>query len=223
MHHMTTGLPGVEVGAETTLVVSNLQRSFFWKGYGLKVHIPQGCLPEGVDKCTIKIQASLSGQYEFPENSFLVSGVFWFKCEPQCTFSVPISVEIQHCAKAENTPKLSFVKAYCSQKSLPYSFRAVGGGRFSSSSSFGILELDSFSGAAITQEGSEERDYVARLFYLSQSISNHDVHMVVTWNTEAHLAVSLNYDRFLLKFKHQLIITGREGRLFQREACTSRS
>ena len=184
------GLAGVEVCAETTLVVTNNPQSSIWKGYGLKIHIPQGCLPEDVDKCTIKIQASLSGLYEFPDNSFLVSAVFWLRCEPQCKFSVPISMEIQHCARAENVSKLSFVKALCSQKSLPYTFRAVAGGRFSSSCSYGILELDSFSGVAVTQEGSKSRVYISRLFYLSQTLSAHDIHFVVTWNTEAHFAVS---------------------------------
>ena len=184
------GLAGVEVCAETTLVVTNNPQSSIWKGYGLKIHIPQGCLPEGVDKCTIKIQASLSGLYEFPGNSFLVSAVFWLRCEPQCKFSVPISMEIQHCARAENVSKLSFVKAYCSQKNLPYTFRAVAGGCFSSRCSYGILELDSFSGVAVTQEGTEEREYMARLFYLNQTISSHDIHLVVTWNSEVHITVS---------------------------------
>ena len=184
------GLAGVEVCAETTLVVTNNPQSFIWKGYGLKIHIPQGCLPEDVDKCTIKIQASLSGLYEFPDNSFLVSAVFWLRCEPQCKFSVPISMEIQHCARAENVSKLSFVKAHCSQKSLPYTFRAVASGHFSSSYSYGILELDCFSGVAVTQEGSKSRVYISRLFYLSQTLSAHDIHFVVTWNTEAHFTVS---------------------------------
>ena len=184
------GLAGVEVCAETTLVVTNNPQSSIWKGYGLKIHIPQGCLPKDVDKCTIKIQASLSGLYEFPDNSFLVSAVFWLRCEPRCKFSVQISMEIQHCARAENVTKLSFVKAYCSQKSLPYTFRAVAGGRFGSSCSYGILELDSFSGVAITQEGTEEREYMARLFYLNHKISTNEIHFVVTWNEETHITVS---------------------------------
>ena len=186
------GLPGVEACAETTLVVTHSPQSFTWKGYGLKILIPQGCLPKHVDKCTIRIQASLTGLYEFPDNSFLVSAVFWLRCEPQCKFSVPISMEIQHCARAGNVSKLSFVKAYCTQKNLPYTFRAVAGGHFSSSCSYGILELDSFSGVAVTQEGTEEREYMARLFYLNQALATNEIHihLVITWNSEAHITVS---------------------------------
>ena len=185
------GLCGVEVCGETTVVVTNGPQSFSWEGYGLKLHIPQGCLPAGVEQCTINIKVSLAGQYEFPENTHPVSAVFWLRCEPRCKFVVPVSVEIQHCARPENISKLSFVKAVCSQESLPYTFRRQRGGRFTSSSSYGVLELESFSGAGVTQEGSEDREYIARLFYLSQALRHYNIHLVVTWNIEAYLAVKL--------------------------------
>ena len=182
---------GVEVCGKTTLVVSNNPQSFIWEGFGLKLHIPKGCLPVGMEQCIITIQASLAGQYEFPKSCHLVSTIFWLCCEPRCRFTVPISMEIQHCARPENISKLSFVKALCSQESLPYTFRQQRGGRFTGSSSYGVLELASFSGAAVTQEGSEDREYIASLFYLSQTIYNYVIHLVVTWNTEAYLTVSL--------------------------------
>ena len=173
------------------MVVTNGPQSFSWEGYGLKLHIPQGCLPAGVEQCTINIKVSLAGQYEFPENTHPVSAVFWLRCEPRCKFVVPVSVEIQHCARPENISKLSFVKAVCSQESLPYTFRRQRSGRFTSSSSYGVLELESFSGAGVTQEGSEDREYIARLFYQCQTIRNYEIHLVVTWNIDAYLTVSL--------------------------------
>ena len=192
--HMSTsvGLRGVEVSADTTIVISNNPLDFEWKGFGLKLHIPKGCLPAGMEQCTIKIKASLAGQYEFPENCHLVSAIFWLHCEPKCRFTVPISMEIPHCARPENTSKLSFVKAFCSQKYLPYTFRQLGGGCFTSSSSYGIIEIDSFSGTGVTQNGPpEDREYIAQLFYLRQTISVYEIHLVVIWNLEAHLTVSL--------------------------------
>ena len=63
------------------VVLSCVQRQQCWapemhsslsgKNYGLKLHIPKGCLPVDVDLCKIRIQASLAGQYEFPENSHI--------------------------------------------------------------------------------------------------------------------------------------------------------
>ena len=174
----------------TTVLVTNDPQTLFLKAYGLKLHIPEGSLPANVKQCTIKIQISLAGQYEFPENNHLVSAVYWLRCEPSSTFAKPISLEIQHCARQENISKLSFVRAFCSQGSLPYTFNQLSGGSFTSKSSYGVIELKSFSGVAAVQEGSQEREYIAKLFYLNPTISNYEIHLVVTWNIEAHLSVS---------------------------------
>ena len=172
-------------------MVTNDQQSFYWEGYGLRLNIPKGSLPEGVEQCTVKILASLAGQYEYPEESHLVSSVFWLQCDPMVKFTKLLSLEIQHCAKAEAVSKLSFVRAVCNQEKLPYTFKHLNPVYSSTySSSYGLIKLQHFSGLAITQEGSQDREYIARLFYLNPSISNCDIHLVVTWNIEAHLTVS---------------------------------
>ena len=184
----TLGLHGVDICGETTIVATNSPRSFVWKEFGLKLYIEQGSLPAGMKECMINIKASLAGQYEFPENLHLVSAIFWLRCEPTCKFSLPVYLEIQHCANPRNISKLCFVKSLCSQKTLPYTFKQLPGGNYSEG--YGIIQMNSFSGIAITQQGSEEREYVARLFYQSQNICTYDIYLVVTWNIEAHLTVS---------------------------------
>ena len=77
----------------------------------------------GIDQCTIYIKASLAGEYEIPEDSSLVSAIFWLRCEPQCTFTKPITVEIQHCSTKQDLSRLKIVRAFCSQKQLPYKFK----------------------------------------------------------------------------------------------------
>ena len=42
----------------------------------------------------------------------------------------------------------------------------------------------------IIQEGSQDREYIAHLFYVNQTTSTCEIHLVVTWNVEAHLTVS---------------------------------
>ena len=189
MAYTSAGFRGVEVCGKTTVVVTNDPQSFTWEGYGLKLHIPKGCLPVGMEQCTINIKASLAGQYEFTENSHLVSAVFWLHCEPRCRFTEALTLELDHCAKLENIDllKIHFVRAVCSQKHLPYAFDKLGG---TFNNSCGAIELNSFSGVAITQEGSEEREYCAMLFYL---IARYElfIHFIVTWNTKTHLTVSL--------------------------------
>ena len=177
------------------MVVTKGSTVFNWEGMGLSISIRSGSLPEDVDQCTISIMASLSGQYEFPENSHLVSAIYWLYCEPKCRFQRQAVVSIQHCAKSENAHKLSFVRASCSQKRLPYTFHKLQGS-FVKFTSFGVSALDSFSALAITQEGTDVREYCASLFIFDRTRNNTsnnvvDIHFVVTWNIKAHLRVSI--------------------------------
>jgi hypothetical protein len=159
------------------------------------LNIPEGSLPEGVEQCTIKILASLAGQYEFPEESHLVSGVYWLRCDPKVKFVKSISLEIQHCAKAEAVSKLSFVRAVCTQEKLPYTFKRLNPVLSGSSSSYGLTTLQHFSGLAITQEGSQDREYNAQLYYQKPNIPTNlvvtwNIDLVMTWNIDLHITVS---------------------------------
>ena len=215
MSTATWNVHGVEVCGEMTAVVySSHYQQITWPGYGLRLHIHKGCLPAGMEQCTINIKASLAGQYEFPENSHLVSAIFWLRCEGVQKFTRPITVEIQHCAKLENVDNLNltFVRAVCSQKQLPYTFKQMLGGNFTSHSSYGVIELNSFSGVGVTQAESEDREYRSRLFYLNQENICHEIHFVVTWNTEAHLTVSKLYFLLFSVLNIQSVLGGR-GRI----------
>ena len=181
------GFRGVDVCAETTVLVTNSPQTFVWERYGLRLNILKGSLPVGMDEVSIKVQVSLSGQYEFPESCHLVSAVFWLRCNQKCTFNKLLSLEINHCAKSANTSKLSIVRAVCSQKNLPYQFERLGG-NFNQYSSFGEIELNSFSGVAVTQDGSVEREYCAMLYYLRIDYEL-TISFVVAWNTETHITV----------------------------------
>ena len=187
-------LPGVEVCGEMTVVVhSSRYQQITWEGFGLRLHIDEDSLPAGMEQCTLKIMASLAGQYELPEKSCLVSAVFWLRCEPMCKFTKPVTVEIQHCAKSENVGKLKFVRAVCSQKQLPYTFKELRGGDFNRHSSYGVIQVNSFSGLAVSQKGSNDRRYLANV--LSKTKGHHipvvlDIFFVVIWNTSAHRTVS---------------------------------
>ena len=187
-------LPGVEECGETSVVISSSQGQLVeWNG--LKMHIHEGSLPEGIDQCTIYIKASLAGDYEITENSSLVSAVFWLRCEPQCTFTKPITVEIQHCSTKQDLSRLKIVRAYCSQKQLPYKFKPLGG-RFNADTSYGATEVTSFSGVGVIAENPvSKRLYYNQLFYLGcdSHQHGHDIHIIFTWNTEAHINVSHSF------------------------------
>ena len=103
-------------------------QSFEWEEYGFKLHAPKGSLPEGLDQCDVKVKVSLSGQFDLPENSELVSAVYWVY-SPHL-FLEPLTMEIQHCA-AITTPtqcaQLTFICTKCTQKEMPYSFKELDG------------------------------------------------------------------------------------------------
>ena len=185
-------LPGVEVLAKILVTVTNLAQYFYWSGYGFKLNILPGSLPSGVERCILHISVSLAGHYQLPDNEMqLVSPIFWVRPDPLCRFRQQLTVEIQHCVKMTSSTKLTFVRAICSQKSLPYTFTKVeeGSGSFSMLGSYGLLQVNHFSGYGIVGKDIE-RNYVASLFHRRENSWNIDVHFVITWDDEAHFKVS---------------------------------
>ncbi len=188
-------LCGVDICGETICEITNFAQLFEWEDYGLKLHISEGTLPEGLDKCTVSIKASVAGQYQFPEDIQLVSAIFLLRCEPICKFAKAITMEMEHCAKSVNASKLSFVRAFCSQETLPYIFKKIGG-HFSEDNCSGTVKLNGFSILGVGQEGSCQREYGTTIFHLihQRSISNCclKIDIVMTWNTKTHLNVSMH-------------------------------
>ena len=178
--------------AETSVQVTNQSQTIHWAGYGLKLHIPQGALPAGLNECRLLIKVGLSGQFELPQNTSLVSVVYWLDSEPRCKFSKLLTLEIQHCVKPTHTSTLSFIHAKCSQKLLPYVFEPVEGGEFSSESSYGCVQLDHFSllGVGCNDPIAGVRLYRACLFYLSSGANLRHIHFVIIWDEEPHTTVS---------------------------------
>lgn len=180
----------------TVISVTTSEQHFTWEGYGLHLYIPEGALPPEMQPCALSIEASVEGNYMFPENCYLVSAVYWFHCVPACTFLQPIILEIQHCAKEHNLQALGFVKAIPRDGNSVMEFNKVFGcnginhGIFPSHSSCGFIEVDSFSGYGVVQEGTEDRQYRANLYYLPQSVNQCQIHFTVLWNTDAHHSVS---------------------------------
>ena len=182
-------LRGVNVIGETSCLVTNEAQTFHWKGYGLKLHIPPASLPPEVRQSSVNIKASLTGQFQFPGNTTLVSAVYWI--QTPVMFQQPVTLEIQHCAKSTTRYPLSFAVAKCSQKDLPYQFKPLEGGTFSSFSSYASIALLHFSGLGVTQEVSEQL-YCAKQYYIGSKI-NWRAHFVVTKDLEAYITVSIEF------------------------------
>ena len=107
--------------------------------------VPQGSL-EADEICDVAFKAIAHGQFQFPENTQLVSGVYAIAMTHKLLR--PATVEVEHCVDLETTDQcnyLSFVRAYCTQKDLPYKFEEIEGGDFFPKSSIGKISLTRFS------------------------------------------------------------------------------
>ena len=203
-------LRGVEVIDHTSFTYTGRAQSFEWANRGFKLHIPENALPPEVDECRFHITASLSGQFQFPEDSELVSGIYWIATPHK--FAKPATVEIQHCSlKTEHPASLTYVVAKCTQEDLPYHFKIVHGGVFVPSSQYGSINLTHFSGVGIASQSPRrpsliprpahryqaesklfnEKRYFARLYYRSNGIHSWEIYFTIMWNLDLHIRVSI--------------------------------
>ena len=182
-------LRGLDVIGETSFMVfSNRAQSFDWVEYGLKLHIPQDVLPPNMEECRLLIKVGLSGKFALPSDLTLMSAIYWLDTEPRCKFSKPITLEVQHCANHTQGSQLSFVHAKCSQKELPYSLKILEGGVFPPYTSYGSIQLNHFSFAAVAGNG--EPQYCARFYYTGNDLTTQKAHFVITKDIGTYFAVS---------------------------------
>ena len=176
---------------EVEFTVSTEGGSFQWKGYGLRLHVPKGSLPPGTAECRINIRVSLSGQFQLPEGSDLLSPVFWISAS--CKFTKPVTLEIQHCALTDDEAvlsNLSFVSARCSQRDLPYTFTTMGGGVFTTNSTYGSIQLNHFSGVGVTGRKGTPRSYCAHVYHTKKKDYEWRFYFVIIQDLDAKNTVN---------------------------------
>ena len=178
---------------------------------GFKMHIPDNALPAEVDECQVHVESSVRGQFQFPPETELISGVYWITSAHKFTKSV--TIEIQHCAKPEHLQHLTFVVAKHTQENLPYEFTTLDGGVFPRGSEYGKIERTHFCGLAIAIKknliklGLKSVGYCGQLYYQSSAIQSSaiqssaiqssaiqswDVHFVIVRNLKIYLKVSIS-------------------------------
>jgi len=179
-------LRGFEPFAETSFVITgNHSHSFEWQGYGLKLHISEEAIPADPTECRIDIKAGLSGQFSFPEESQLVSCVYWIACSQK--FLKSVTLDIEHCAAVQDSSQsssLCFVAAKCSQTDLPYQFKELKQATFSLQSSFGSVRVSQFSffGIIAYKTFWWLRRYSAIFYYKEKDINEWWLYFFVTWD-----------------------------------------
>ena len=189
-------LRGVEVYRETVLeVVGDKPQKVEWPGYGFFIEVPEGAVPPGVT-ASVGVKVILAGQFKFPENSQLISAIYWVSSSVE--FVKEVAVNIQHCAvicSEDQCSQFKFIIAKCSQKELPYKFREREG-LFSSHTQYGAIKLKQFSLLGETAPEGTDTLCTAFMFYKQRLASplTVDFHFVIVRDLEPNLQVCTIYN-----------------------------
>ena len=150
IHNILEYVRGLDVIGSTSFIYSGEAVSFTWKDYGFKLHLPENALPPDVTECSVRIRASLCGQFQFPDGAELVSGIY--SIHSSHSFTRPATVEIEHFSTTD-TPKeaeeLSFVVS--TGDLLLSQFRPLNDGIFPVHSRYGAIEVPHFCKYGVTR------------------------------------------------------------------------
>ena len=144
------------------------------------------------------IQASLSGDYQLPDDGVLVSGVYWLSLHPHVErFDRKVTISLRHCASDDDS-SISFVTAKCTQETLPYTFKPLlPGGSFADSRE-GTILVDHFSAVALSAHHNSISDYAVCSYYIPKHINITDIHITVTPDHDLQLQVSKTIINFII-------------------------
>ena len=184
-------LRGVEVYGETVLEVigDELPQRLDWPGYGFYIEVPQGALAPGVT-ASVGVKVILAGQFKLPENSQLISAIYWIYTSE--VFLEEVAVNIQHCADLKNEEQCSkckFIIAKCSQKELPYTFKEKEG-LFNPKTQYGTIKVKRFSLFGENAPLDQELRYSGYMLYKPFQNYATNFHFVVVPDNNLHLCVS---------------------------------
>lgn len=109
-----------------------------YENLGIQVHLEDQDLPLDVSEYPVSVSVAISGDFELPEKSELVSGVY--KISSSFVPQKPITIKMEHCATDNCIDNLSF--AASNDIAHPFVFKYIGGGKFTST--YGEIEVDEF-------------------------------------------------------------------------------
>ena len=123
-----------------------------WKDMGIEISVPPNAIsPHDGISCDIAVIPLLHGDFQFPDNSVAVSGIY--AIGTSCKLAKPLTIHMEHCVQLSNeedVEAMSFYKAeHGSTAPPPYEFIPCDGGTFSVGSRFGSLDCQSFTLIAI--------------------------------------------------------------------------
>ena len=151
-------LSDVQVAKELFLVQGDKPQLMNWERFGLRIGVEEDSLSS--ETVEVATTALVGGEFKFPENTVLVSAVYAVTVSKPLL--KPLRLELQHCVDLTDQPGLSkylkFAIAPVNTPSLPYQFRIIEGGEFSSYSRYGSIQRKEFSYVCIVGEETTNGD-----------------------------------------------------------------
>ena len=195
-------------------VMGDKPQKLEWSGCGFYIEVPEGALLPDVT-ASVAVKVILDGQFELPEDSQLISPVYWVSSSE--IFLKEVAVNIQHCAfivSEEQYSEFKFVVARCSQEVLPYKFREKAG-MFNINTQYATIKVKHFSFFGITGPWSTELQYMSLKFYrpipktkkvdyVFALVRNQDLHVKVLF-VPVPIVVNMHHSE-PLPFLYSLII-----------------
>ena len=92
---LDTVIQGAEIIAQMRVEITpGKQLTYHWEGHGFRVHVPVDAISSESGPVTLSIQASLSGDYQLPDDWVLVSGVYWLALHPPVMLSKSATISV---------------------------------------------------------------------------------------------------------------------------------
>lgn len=156
--------------------------SYEWKDHGIKVYIPAGAI-SGSQPRTMYIQASLKGEYHFPDDSVLVSGVYCLSVYPPVEiFDKKVTITLQHCASVDDDDDDDALSFYTAQDTPPYYFGWLPGGSFSESGE-ATIDVSHFTWFAAFGRRKSLK-YTICTYYIPKDFNLYEAHITATQKKE---------------------------------------
>ena len=127
----------ISVG-EATTVYTGKAMDIKYDEYGIAMHLEGQDLPPDVTEYPVAVSVAVSGEFDLPGSSELVSGVY--KIDSSFVPQKPVSITMQHCAADNSIDNLSFASS--ADTVPPFVYKCIDGGKFTST--HGEIEIDQF-------------------------------------------------------------------------------
>ena len=116
---------------------------------GLNILIPAEVITPVDASYEITANGLWGGNFEFPENTKLISSVCYISVSTSSQLHKLVTVQLEHCADITNKKQAEYLSFVVAKSGPPFKFKCLPGGSFSPGSKYGTILLEKFSYLAI--------------------------------------------------------------------------